>query len=89
MINSIQRAFIMKEHIYTSSKGESFLSWDDWARQTLNESDLSVYLSPQVEGSTLSADKLALYARWVDEEQILTHVVKEDDVIVQQSNALK
>jgi hypothetical protein len=72
----------MQEHIYTSSKGENFLSWHQWAMTTLSEEDLEVYINPEPEGESMSADKIALYNRWVKEEQILTHVVMEDGVVV-------
>ena len=82
MINSIQRTFIMKEHIYTSSKGEKFLSWDEWASTTLSEEDLKVYRDPMTAGDPLPAEKLALYNRWVQEEQIISHVEMEDGVVI-------
>ena len=82
MINSIQRTFIMQEHIYTSSKGESFLSWHQWALTTLTEEDLAVYIDPVPEGEPLSEGKLALYHRWVQEEKIISHNVVEDGVVV-------
>lgn len=78
----------MQEHIYTSSKGENFLSWEEWARTTLSEADLAIYLDSGVEGEPIAPEKLALYTRWVQEEQILTHTIKEDGVVIQQSNEL-
>ena len=82
MINSIQRTFIMQEHIYTSSKGESFLSWHQWALTTLTEEDLAVYIDPVPEGEPMSEGKLALYIRWIQEEKIISHNVVEDGVVV-------
>lgn len=78
----------MKENIYTSAKGEDFLSWNEWAHSTLSEDDLAIYLTPGVEGEPMVAEKLALYARWVVEEQILTHTITEDGQVVQQTNGL-
>ena len=72
----------MQQHVYTSSKGESFLSWDEWARTTLSESDLEIYMEPVTEGDSMPAEKLALYSRWVQEEQIISHVAMEDGVVV-------
>ena len=72
----------MQEHIYTSAKGESFLLWHEWAATTLSEADLQVWKDPVPEGSPLSPEKLALYSRWVQEEQIISHVVMEDGVVV-------
>ena len=82
MINSIQRTFIMQEHIYTSSKGESFLSWHQWALTTLTEEDLAVYIDPVPEGEPMSTGKLALYNRWVQEEKIISHVTMENGEVV-------
>ena len=72
----------MQQHIYTSSKGENFLSWHEWALTTLSEEDLAVYTEPMAADEPLSEVKLALYSRWVQEEQIISHVVKEDGVVV-------
>ena len=72
----------MQQHIYTSSKGESFLSWHRWALTTLTKEDLAVYIDPVPEGEPLSEGKLALYNRWVQEEKIISHNVVEDGVVV-------
>jgi hypothetical protein len=72
----------MQQHVYTSSKGESFLSWDDWAHATLSPADLEVYMDPVTEGAPMPPEKLALYSRWVQEEQIISHVAMEDGVVV-------
>jgi hypothetical protein len=72
----------MQQHIYTSSKGEKFLSWHEWALTTLTEEDLKVYIDPVPEGETMSEGKLALYNRWVQEEKIISHNVMEDGVVV-------
>ena len=72
----------MQQHVYTSSKGETFLSWDDWARTTLSEEDLEIYMSLTIEGYPMPPEKLALYSRWVQEEQIISHVAMEDGVVV-------
>jgi hypothetical protein len=72
----------MQQHIYTSSKGEKFLSWHEWALTTLNEEDLAVYNDPIPEGEIMSEGKLALYNRWVQEEKIISHNVMEDGVVV-------
>jgi hypothetical protein len=72
----------MQQHIYTSSKGEKFLSWHEWALTTLNEEDLAVYIEPISEGEIMSEGKLALYSRWVQEEKIISHNVIEDGVVV-------
>ena len=72
----------MQQHIYTSSKGEKFLSWHEWALTTLNEEDLAVYIEPISEGEIMSEGKLALYSRWIQEEQIISHVVMEDGVVI-------
>ena len=72
----------MQQHIYTSSKGEKFLSWHEWALTTLTEEDLKVYIDPDPEGDPMSEGKLALYNRWVQEEQIISHVEMEDGVVV-------
>ena len=79
----------MREHVYTSTKGADFLSWDEWANKSLSEEDLIIYLTPEAEGEQMAAEKLALYARWVAEEQILTHTVTEAGLVVQQTNELK
>ena len=71
----------MQEHIYTSAKGENFLSWHNWALQTLSEEDLAIYLDP-THDDPLDTEKTALYERWIIEEQILTHVVMENGQIV-------
>ena len=68
----------MQEHVYTSSKGESFLSWHEWALSTLSEEDLETYIHPDPEGEPMSVAKLALYNRWVQEEKITSHVVMEN-----------
>ena len=72
----------MQQHIYTSSKGEKFLSWHEWALTTLTEEDLKVYIDPDPEGDPMSEGKLALYNRWVQEEKIISHIVMEDGVVV-------
>jgi hypothetical protein len=72
----------MQQHIYTSSKGESFLSWHQWALTTLSEAELKVYIDPDPEGEPMSEGKLALYNRWVQEEKIISHNVMEDGVVV-------
>ena len=72
----------MQEHVYTSSKGESFLSWHEWALSTLSEEDLETYIHPDPEGEPMSVPKLALYNRWVQEEKIISHNVMEDGVVV-------
>lgn len=72
----------MQQHVYTSSKGESFLSWDKWARTTLSDTDLTVYMAPVTEGDPMTAEKLALYNRWVQEEKIISHVVMEDGIVI-------
>ena len=77
MINTSQGAFIMQEHVYTSDKGEIFLSWHDWALSTLSEEELAIYNS-----ETSSDEKEALYMRWTQEEQIISHTVTEDGKIV-------
>lgn len=70
----------MEEHIYTSAKGKDFLSWHNWALETLSEEDLEIYLNPGVEGEPMPEEKVALYNRWIIAEQILTHAVLVDDV---------
>ena len=70
----------MEEHVYTSAKGKDFLSWHNWALETLSEEDLAIYLSTEPEGEPMSEEKIALYNRWVIAEQILTHAVLVDDV---------
>jgi hypothetical protein len=72
----------MQEHVYTSSKGESFLLWHEWATETLSDADLQVWKEPVLEGAPLPPEKLALYSRWVEEEQIISHVVMEDGVVI-------
>jgi len=72
----------MQQHVYTSSKGESFLSWDQWALATLSDAELTVYKAPFPEGDPMPAEKLALYNRWVQEEKIISHVVMEDGVVI-------
>jgi hypothetical protein len=78
----------MRENKYTSAKGDTFLNWDQWAHQTLSEADLAIYLNSGVDGEPMVPEKLALYARWVAEEQILTHTVEEDGVVIQHSDEL-
>lgn len=72
----------MQEHVYTSSKGENFLSWHEWALTTLSEEDLKVYIDPDPEGESMSEGKLALYNRWVEEEKIVSHVVMENGEVI-------
>ena len=72
----------MQEHIYTSSKGESFLSWHQWALTTLSEAELKVYIDPDPEGEPMSTGKLSLYNRWVQEEKIISHVTMENGEVV-------
>jgi len=72
----------MQQHIYTSSKGEKFLSWHEWALTTLTEEDLKVYIDPDPEGDPMSEGKLALYNRWVQEEKIISHVTMENGEVV-------
>jgi hypothetical protein len=72
----------MQQHVYTSSKGETFLSWDEWARTTLSEADLQIYMEPFPEGDPMPAEKLALYSRWIQEEKIISHVVMENGVVI-------
>jgi hypothetical protein len=74
----------MEEHIYTSSKGDNFLSWHEWALTTLSEEDLKVYIDPDPEGEPMSEGKLALYNRWVEEEKIVSHVHMEDGKVIVQ-----
>jgi hypothetical protein len=71
----------MTEHIYTSSKGEIFLSWDRWATATLTEAELAIYTNEMV-----TPDKLALYNRWVEEEKITSHVVMENGEEIQRTD---
>jgi hypothetical protein len=68
----------MQEHVYTSSKGEIFLSWHDWALSTLSEEEFDIYSS-----ETLTTEKEALYTRWVTDEQIISHVIMEDDTVIE------
>jgi hypothetical protein len=39
-------------------------------------------MEPVTEGDSMPAEKLALYSRWVQEEQIISHVAMEDGVVV-------
>lgn len=72
----------MQQHVYTSSKGESFLSWHQWALATLSGEDLALYLDT-TNVDPLSPEKIILYKRWIEEEQIKTHVVIEDGETIQ------
>ena len=63
----------MQEHVYTSAKGEDFLSWHDWAMSTLSEEELAIYNNEEQ-----STAKEALYTRWVKEEEITEHTIMED-----------
>jgi hypothetical protein len=73
----------MQQHIYTSSKGDKFLSWHDWALNTLTEKELDVYMNEEE-----TSEKIELYARWVSEEKIATHTIMEDGVEVAYTNFL-
>ena len=68
----------MQEHVYTSSKGENFLSWHDWALTTLSAEEFAIYSS-----ETLTSEKEALYTRWAIEEKIISHVIMEDDTVIE------
>lgn len=68
----------MQEHVYTSSKGEIFLSWHDWALSTLTEEEFAIYSN-----ETLTTEKEALYTRWVADEKIISHVIMEDDTVIE------
>ena len=68
----------MQSHVYTSFKGESFLSWHEWALSSLSEEDLAIYSS-----ETTSAKKEALYIQWTKEEEIRTHVIMEDNKVIE------
>jgi hypothetical protein len=64
------------EHIYTSAKGENFLTMDDWARKTLTPPEYE-----ELSSDVVTDDKRKeLYSRWLEEEQILTHRCIEDGV---------
>jgi hypothetical protein len=39
-------------------------------------------MDPVTEGAPMPPEKLALYSRWVQEEQIISHVVMEDGAVV-------
>lgn len=62
-----------QEHVYESAKGTEFLSWHDWANQILSKEELDIYLTEE-----MSEEKLALYTRWIEEEQINKHTILED-----------
>jgi hypothetical protein len=71
----------MKEHVYTSSKGE-FLTWDQWAHTTLTKEELKIYLTSEADGEPIPAEKQALYARWLREEKIISHTEMEDGEVI-------
>lgn len=57
-------------HIYTSGKGDNFLSWDDWMMVNATDAEKEAYLDP----SDTNEVKNGAYHRWIEAEQILTHV---------------
>lgn len=61
-----------KTHVYTSALPE-FKSWHDWAQDSLSEAELTIY-----ETEADSAEKLALYERWIIDQKITSHTVSED-----------
>lgn len=69
-----------EQHIYESSKGMNFLSWHDWALNTLNEEELNIYFEDTDMSVGMSKEKIALYSRWVIEEKITKHTTIVDGV---------
>jgi len=63
----------MQQHIYTSSKGEDFLSCHEWATYNLSEEEYKFYIA-----EADSPEKTAIFARWMKEEQIISHTMVED-----------
>lgn len=64
-----------EEHIYESAKGINFLSWHDWAQVALTEEELAIYFEISDMSVGMSPEKIALYNRWVIEEQITKHTI--------------
>lgn len=63
-------------HKYTSSKGEDFLSFDDWLRVTLMED----YHKFEAEITFPSPEYDRYYNDWLTAEQITSHAVIENGV---------
>ena len=61
---------------YESALGDSFLIMHDWALENLAGPDLDVYLN-----ETMTAEKQALFARWMTEQQITAFRCYVDDVL--------
>jgi len=61
-----------KTHAYTSALPE-FKSWHAWAEDSLSKAEFAIY-----NNEADSAEKLALYERWIIDQKITSHVVSED-----------
>jgi hypothetical protein len=70
------------QHIYESTKGIDFLSWNDWALSTLSPEELDIYFEDSDMSVGMSKEKIALYSRWVIEEKITKHTIIVDGVVV-------
>lgn len=63
-------------HVYTSAKGEDFLSFDQWLRVTLQEN----YETFAVDVPYPSEEMTRLYNDWLVAEQINSHKTFENNV---------
>ena len=68
----------MQEHVFTSAKGEDFLTCHQWADLNLSKAEYEIYISEDI-----TAEKTAIFARWKEEEQIISHTVLEEGVAVE------
>jgi len=60
-------------HVYTSAKG-GFLSCHDWVALYGTEAEKAVHAN-----ENMTAEKDALYKKWVSAEQIISHIIKHED----------
>jgi hypothetical protein len=60
----------MNTQEYTSALPE-FLSWQEWAVTTLTDAELAIY---HEETDPMSAEKIALYERWVIDQKLTSHI---------------
>ena len=65
----------------TSELGDTFLLCDEWALQTLTEAEMLTYRG------AASAEKTAIFERWVTDQKITSIKVYKDGVL-EQDNAI-
>lgn len=67
-----------REHIYTSAKGENFLTLDEWLRLKLTIEEYDFYK----EVDYRSEEHKQNYNKWIIKEEIIRHKYIEDDIEV-------